>query len=339
MNIEKIKKFLLENSYPAYRVNQIEKAVYENFCIDFSKIKELPVELREKLSSNFKILSFKVEKILESNKKDSYKALLKLKDDYKIETALLKSRDNDWTICISSQVGCPVKCKFCLSGKFGLKRNLNYEEISDQVLFWGAFLEEKNTGKIKSIVYMGMGEPFLNYDNLIESIKILNDKIKIGKRHISVSTIGHIPSIRRFAKEMPQINLAISLHSGDEQIRNSLVPFNIKYPLNQIAKAIKDYIEITGRKIFVEYIMLKDINDRPRDARKLIEWIKSAGQKKFFTINLIPYNETGSNFKSSDIERILKFQKFLIINGIETTIRKSLGSEIKGACGQLSGNY
>lgn len=342
MNSNKIKEFLFSSGEPIYRFNQIEKAVYKDFITDFKKIKILPVSLREKLSNNFRIISFDCIKIFSSIKDDSHKAVLKLKDGQLIETtalpktSILSKEAIKFSICVSTQAGCPVRCAFCYSGRKGLKRNLSAEEIADQVLFWGAWLKEESIGEISSIVYMGMGEPFLNYENIVESIKIINDKMGIGKRHISVSTCGHVPGIRQFARDLPQVNLAISLHSAIDSIRDRLVPLNVKYPLVQLSKAVRDYIDSSKRKVFLEYIMLDGINDRSRDARKLLEWIKMTHQKKYFTVNLIPYNETGRNFKPSPMEKIEKFHKHMTLGGIETTIRKSLGSDIKGACGQLA---
>ncbi len=336
MNSNKIKDFLFSVGEPIYRFNQIENAIYKDFTTDFKKIKNLPISLREKLSDNFRIISFDAINILTSTKGDSHKAVLKLKDGRLIETAALSRGMLKWSICVSTQAGCPVRCAFCYSGRKGLKRNLSAEEIADQVLFWGAWLKEKSLGEISSIVYMGMGEPFLNYENTVESVKIINNKIGIGKRHISVSTCGHVPNIRQFARDLPQVNLAISLHSAIDEIRDKLVPLNVKYPLDQLSKAIRDYIDCSKRKIFIEYIMLDNVNDRSRDARKLLEWIKMTHQKKYFTVNLIPYNETGKNFKPSPMEKIEKFHKHMTLAGVETTIRKSLGSDIKGACGQLA---
>jgi 23S rRNA (adenine(2503)-C(2))-methyltransferase len=336
MNIEKIKKELADIGLETYRIKQIEKAVYKDYVKDFMDIKQLPKDLRTLLSQKYGILSFSIDNMFSNSAMDSIKAAIRLKDEKKIETLALKKNSDKWAVCISTQVGCPVRCAFCMSGRKGLKRNLSSEEISDQVLFWHQYLKEKKLGSVDSVVYMGIGEPFFNYNNTIESIETINIKMGIGKRNISVSTSGHIPSIRQFAKDMPQVNLAISLHSANESIRNKLVPLNLRYSLEHLSKATTDYINATKRKVFIEYVMLKDVNDRLRDAFKLLEWIKKTHRKKYFTVNLIPYNETNSKFSSSELQTIKLFQNFLISNEIETTVRKSLGSEIKGACGQLA---
>lgn len=336
MNSEKIKDFLFSLGEPAYRFQQLEKAVYGDFVSDFRKIKNLPSALREELSANFRILPFDILQVMSSAKGDSHKAALELKDGRRIETAALSRGMMSWSVCVSTQAGCPVGCAFCYSGRRGLKRNLSAEEIADQVLFWASWLKENSLGDIGSVVYMGMGEPMLNYENTVESIRILNNKLKIGKRHISVSTCGHVPGIRQFARDLPQVNLAVSLHSAIDELRDRLVPFNVKYPLDQLSRAVRDYIDCAKRKVFLEYVMLDGVNDRSKDARKLSEWIKKTHQKKYFTVNLIAYNETGKVFKPSSREKMENFQKLLLLSGIETTIRKSLGSDIKGACGQLA---
>lgn len=336
MNSDKIKEYLFSCGYPKWRFDQLEKYAYSGMASSFDEIKILPETLRKDLSEKFRLFSFDIIKVLNSQKKDSYKAALKLKDGKVIETALLSRGLMSWSVCVSTQAGCPVRCAFCYSGKEGLKRNLSWEEISDQVLFWKNYLKKNSLGDIQSVVYMGMGEPFLNYENTAESLKVINERMEIGKRHISVSTCGHIPGIRRFAKDFPQINLALSLHSARNEERDKLVPLNLKYPLEQLSKAVKDYIESAKRKIFIEYVMIEGINDRSSDAGKLAEWIKETHEKKYFTVNLIAYNETGKKYKSSSAEKIQNFQKLLLLRGIETTIRKSLGSEIKGACGQLA---
>ncbi len=336
MNPDKVKELLFSAGYPKWRCEQTEKAVYSGGFSSFSQIKVLPSEIRELLDSKLAVLSFEPVKVFSSQKGDSHKAALKLKDKRIIETALLYRDLRRWSVCLSTQAGCPVRCSFCYSGKEGLKRNLSWEEIADQALFWKSYLKDNNLGEIQSVVYMGMGEPFLNYENTAASIKVINDKLGIGKRHISISTCGHIPGIRRFAKDFPQINLAISLHSARNEERDKLVPMNVRYPLEQLSKAVRDYIDSAKRKVFIEYIMIAGLNDKSSDAGKLAEWIKNTHENKYFTVNLIAYNETGKSYKASPVEKMQNFQKLLLIRGIEATIRKSLGSEIKGACGQLA---
>ncbi len=336
MNILKIKDYLKEKGYPDYRFKQIIDFIFSGKS-SFDDFTTLPKSLRNELLAKFQFYSVKVIGIFNSKNDDAFKFLFELKDNTRIESMLFNKGNNEWVVCVSTQVGCPVRCRFCASGKKGFKRNLDWEEIFDQVLFLKNYLIDKKLGELKKVVYMGIGEPFFNYNNVIKSIDCLNKYLRIGKRNISVSTFGHIPRIRDFAKDMPQVNLAISLHSAIQEGRNKLLPLSSKYPLNKLAKAIRDYLIITGRKVFIEYVMLRGVNDREKDATKICEFIDMSGERKYFTVNLIPYNDTGSGFNSSTSERIREFSNLLIAYGIECTIRKSYGFDIKGACGQLAG--
>ncbi|MBP7796213.1 MAG: 23S rRNA (adenine(2503)-C(2))-methyltransferase RlmN [Elusimicrobiales bacterium] len=336
MDILKIREHINKKGYPDYRFNQVKDAVFSNAVASFKEIKNIPESLREELEKNFRFYSIKNVMTLSSKKENALKFLFELKDGYRIETMIFEKEKDTWVACISSQVGCPVGCKFCASGKKGLKRNLNYDEISDQVLFAKNYIAKNLSGEIKRIVYMGIGESLFNYENLSKSISILNNYFNIGKRHISVSTFGYIPRIRDFARDFPQVNLAISLHSAVDKTREELVPFSEKYPLKELSRALKDYLDITKRKIFIEYVMLKGINDRQKDVYKIINFIDSISKRKYFTVNLIPYNQTDLKFLPSSRERISEFCNMLISEGVNSTIRKSFGVDIKGACGQLA---
>ena len=336
MNIKDLEIILKESNEPTFRLKQIIKSIYQDGILDFNKINNIPKLLKEKLI-DFKILSFGIDELKEGV--DSVKALLSLEDGNFIESVLIKN-STGFTVCISTQVGCTMNCSFCATGQNGFKRNLTSEEITDQILFWKNYLSDKKIGNITNIVYMGMGEPFLNYENVKESIKKFIDPgfFNIGARSISVST--SFPSsvnIEKFTKEFPQVNLAISLHFADNKKRSLYMPINEKTDLLDIQKFIEKYLEINNRKIFLEYIMLDDINDNEYDANKLIEFVKVIRKNYLIHINLIKYNSTFKNFNSSKKEKIIKFEHYLLREGISVTMRKSMGEDINGACGQLAG--
>lgn len=340
MNIEKIEKYLLESGEPKFRLNQIKKAVYQDGIIDFAKISTLSKELREKLNSNFKILSVELIEVLISQKKDSIKTLLKLSDGNLIETVLISPKPNVWSACISCQVGCAVGCSFCATGKLGFKRNLTSEEITDQVLFWKSYLKQNNiSGNFSNIVYMGMGEPFLNFEEVEKSLKILisPDFFNFGSRRISVSTSGIMDKLEEFSEKFPQVNLALSLHSADPKKRSALMPINEKYDLGKIRISLSDYLKKYKRKIFIEYLMIDGVNDNIEDARILVDYLKSIGFEYLLHVNLIRYNDTDDKYKPSSKNKVKAFEKYLLNKKINVTIRKSLGQDIYAACGQLAG--
>lgn len=344
MNLEKIAKILKDANQPKYRLEQVKKAIYQDSVISFSEITTFSKELREKLAKETKILSFEVEKILISKDKDSVKALLKLTDGKYIESVIIFSKVDNWTVCLSCQVGCPLKCAFCATGQSKYQRNLTAEEITDQILFWKNYLKAisyklKAENNVKNIVFMGMGEPFLNWGEVRKSIEDLTDPelFGFGSRSISVSTAGVPDGIEKLVKEFPQVNLAISLHFADEQKRNKYMPVSRKYDLRDLRYALQGYFEESRRKVFIEYAMLKGLNDSPYDADSLIDYLKSIKDSYLLHVNLIPANITKGNFQPSDFQRIKKFQNLLLRNGIKATIRKSLGNDIQGSCGQLVG--
>lgn len=336
MQIENLKKILTENGEPKFRLSQIQKAIFQDGIANFSEISTIPKNLRELLENKIKILSFDVEKVLISKDGLSLKALLELTDGNKIESVLLSPIAGKWSVCISSQVGCSLNCSFCATGKNGFQRNLTAEEISDQVLFWRQYLKET---KLTSIVYMGMGEPFLNWDEVKKSLHNLLDKnlFAFGSRSISISTAGIPTGINFLAEEFPQINLAISLHFATDEKRNQFMPINKKYNLEELKKALRDYFSKTKRQVFVEYVMLSGVNDSEEDAYALSTYLKSIGNRQLLHINLIAYNETGKEFVPSSGNKMHLFKSYLEKGGMGVTIRKSLGQEVFGACGQLAG--
>lgn len=333
MEKEKLAQILNKLNQPKFRLEQIQKAIYQDGIFDWDEITTIPKDLRELLKKEMKILSFEVKKVLLNKDKRSKKALLELPDGNYIETVLISPKLGDWSVCVSTQAGCPLGCEFCATGKSGFKRNLTDSEIADQVLFW------KRSHKISDIVFMGMGEPFLNWENMQKAIEILHNPkfFNLGWRSISISTSGLPEGIEKLAKKFPQINLAISLHFANDHKRDQYMPINKKYNLDVLRQSLRKYFSYCRRKVFIEYIMLAGINDSKKDAEDLIKYLKSIGEKNLLHVNLISYNATFQKFHSSSRERIKEFKNYLLKNSISATIRKSLGGEIQGACGQLAG--
>jgi len=314
---------------PKYRLGQAKKALFQDLIQNWQTAKVLPLSLREELNKECSIEIS--EKTFISKDKNTVKALLTLEDGLKVETVLMRHKDKRNTVCVSSQVGCPLDCSFCATGKMGFKRSLEAWEIVEQVLFFARYLK-KIKERITNIVFMGMGEPFLNYQNVIEAIKILNDKegFNLGARHFSISTVGIVEGIEELAKEKLQINLAISLHAPNDELRSKLMPINKKYPIKKILNAIDDYIEKTRRRVMFEYIMIRDLNDSEEEAKTLARLMK----KPLYFVNLISYNPTGI-FKPSLSSRIKKFKEILEKEGVAVTQRYRFGEDIEAACGQL----
>ncbi|MDP1884507.1 MAG: 23S rRNA (adenine(2503)-C(2))-methyltransferase RlmN [Candidatus Moranbacteria bacterium] len=344
MDLQKLEAVLQSQNQPKFRTEQLKKAIYQEGISNFSDISTISKDLRGILDEKLDLLSFEARQILISKDGQSIKALLKLRDGSLTETVLIAPKPGSWSACISCQVGCAVGCKFCATGKLGLKRNLTAEEITDQVLFWLQYLKNNpeagiRNSKLTNIVYMGMGEPFLNWEQVGRSLRELTDPelFGFGARSISVSTSGIPEGIGRLATEFPQVNLALSLHFGDDEKRSLAMPINRKNNLGKLREALQDYFTKTKRKVFLEYVMLSGVNDSREDADKLIRFVKSIGKLQLLHVNLIRYNSTGSEFKPSSKERTVEFRDYLTQNRIDVTIRKSLGEEIQGACGQLAG--
>jgi len=316
---------------PAFRLKQAKKAVFFDLIEDWSEATTLSKDLREKLQKEVS-LAIKGE-MFASKDGRTVKARIILDDGLAIETVLMKHSDRRNTVCVSSQVGCPLGCLFCVTGEIGFKRNLTASEIVEQVLFFARYLKKENE-KITNIVFMGMGEPFLNWENVKEAIQIINDDncFGIGARKISVSTSGIVEGIEKLAKEFPQINLAISLHAPNDRLRGELMPVNKKYPLEKIFQAVDEYIEKTNRKVMFEYVVLKNVNDSEKQAKELVKILKNP----LYMLNLIAYNPNG-RFEPSSPEKIKKFKNMLEKGGVFTTQRYRFGSDIEAACGQLAG--
>lgn len=314
---------LLSNE-PEFRKKQVHRLLFHELINDWDKATNLSLSLREKLKKEFP-LEIK-HKLFKSKDKKTIKGLIELEDGLLIETVLM-IHGKRTTVCVSTQVGCPLGCLFCATGEMGLTRNLNYYEICEQVLLF------KRMRNITNIVFMGMGEPFLNYDNTIKAIRIINDAngFNIGSRKISVSTSGIIPGIEKFIEEDLQINLSISFHAPNSELRSKIMPINDKYPLDKLIKKIDEYIIKTNRKVMLEYLMIKGINDSIKHAEELYELIKN---KPLYMVNLIKYNPTGK-YVGSDNKTIKEFKDYLEKRKIFITQRYEFGQDIKGACGQL----
>lgn len=327
-NLEELKNELKEIGEKPFRAEQIFKWLYHEKVQSFDEMTNLSLELREKLKENYTICNFNILKKQES-KDGTIKYLFDVLDDNAIETVLMKYHHGN-SICVSSQIGCKMGCKFCASTGINFIRNLTSGEIVEQII-----RVEQDTGeRISNVVLMGIGEPLDNYDNVVNAIRLINHPkgLNIGARHISISTSGLVPKIYQLAEENIQCTLSISLHATDNQKRNRMMPVNNTYPIEELLQACKDYIANTNRRISFEYALAKDNNDNLEDAKQLVKLLKGM----LCHVNLIPINkiENGKFDKSSN-ENIMKFRDYLNDHGIVATIRRELGSDIDAACGQL----
>jgi 23S rRNA (adenine2503-C2)-methyltransferase len=330
---EDIKEFFEKYKVPKFRFKQLEDAIFKQFVSNFDEITNFPKELREDLKKHFEISTmFLVESHQSGN---TVKFVLKTKDDQYVESVLMIHNDGRRTVCVSSQVFCAVGCTFCATGANQFKRSLTTDEIVEQVLFVSRYL--KNTDeKVTNVVFMGMGEPFLAYNSVINAIKILNDseKYNIGARHITVSTSGIVPRIYEYAELGIQTRLAISLHAPNDKLRSELMPINKRYDLDELMKACDFFTTKTNKRISYEYVLIKNTNDSIENAKELIELLKG----RLAHVNLLIFNpHEFSKFEMPDKTTVLRFRDILQENGIEVSIRKSMGDDISGACGQLSG--
>lgn len=329
---EDIKKFLEDNAFKSFNLKQINDWIYQKNVKSFDDMTNLSFDLRKKLNENFKLFSLNLKKVFKSKDNETIKYLFELEDGYFIESVLILS-DKRVTLCLSTQVGCPIGCKFCASGKNGFFRNLNLSEILEQILLVGIEFGQK----VNHIVFMGMGEPLLNYKVLIESIKIITceDFFNISSRRVTISTVGIIENIKKLSKENLKVNLAISLHASDDEIRNKIIPYSKKYKIQDLINAALEYFEATKRDISFEYILIDNVNDSIEDAKKLFLLLKNF---QCF-INLIPYNPIGeSPYKKSSQENIFNFKKYLLSKNINVCQRYTKGDDISAACGQLAFN-
>ena len=334
---KKVKELLEKNGFKSFRYAQIENAIYKNNIIDFEQIDTLPKEIRSLLSENCFYTSLSIHSTTTSDNGQTTKFLFKTHDDKLIEAVIMRHLSGRNTLCVSCQAWCPMGCSFCATGKLGLLRNLSFYEIIDEIMFAVHHLarEEK---KLRNIVYMGMGEPFLNYENLKESINIActQKKLDLSNRRITVSSCGIVPGIDRFAEDFPQTSLAISLHAPNDVARSAIMPVDHTYPLSELMASLDRYVEKTNKRIFYEYIMIQGATDKIEYAHELANLLRG----KLAHVNFIPYNPgegTGWNdYKPSSKIIIKKFQETLEKVGIPSTVRHTMWDDIDAACGQLA---
>jgi 23S rRNA (adenine2503-C2)-methyltransferase len=328
---EELLTFTQNFGLPRYRGKQLLHWIYEKKATDIAQITELSKELRSELSNEAFISNLTLVRS-ETSGDGTAKYLFELEDRERIECVLIPD-DDRLTLCISSQVGCALGCKFCVTGKTGFRRNLKAHEITDQVLSVGRLISPR---RITNIVFMGMGEPLLNLDNVLSAIKIINRYIKISKRRITVSTAGIASKIKDLATDPPMVNLAISLNASNDKTRSLIMPINKKYNIKTLLDACRAFPLPKRRRITFEYVLLKDINDSIRDAEETARLLNGIPSK----INLIPLNQVqGIKLERPDDSRVIAFQKKMIDKGLTAIIRKSKGSDISAACGQLSGKH
>lgn len=328
LDLEELQNLVKELGQPAFRAKQLNEWIHEKNACSFDEMTNLPVAMREKLSERFSF-NVPVELVKQVSKDGSRKYLLQFADGVSVETVGMPNR-NKLAVCISSQAGCAMGCAFCATGLAGLSRSLTAQEMVDQVLHVSRDFGERVT----SVVFMGQGEPFANFDATIDALRALNDPdgLAIGARHLTVSTCGVIPGIRRFAELPEQFTLAISLHSAAQGTRNQLMPGVKKYTLPRLHEAIQLYVEKTGRRPTYEFAMIDGINDTNPEMQALIDFCAGT----LCHVNLIQLNNIpDSPFRPSPIEKVETLQRRLTMHGVETTIRNSRGSDIDAACGQL----
>ncbi len=318
--------WLKEAGEKPFRATQILNWVFQKQASSWEEMTDLPKALREKLSLNFRVHSLKLVKSVDSSDGETTKYLWELPDQQLVESVLIRAPDRR-TICVSSQVGCPARCAFCASGKKGLLRNLTAEEIVEQVLHIAKH------EKITNVVFMGMGEPFENYDTVLQAIRLLTNQLGMSQRRITVSTVGILDKILKFADEDLKVNLVLSLHAPNQRLRQKIIPYARKYALEDLLAAMLHFAHKTKRDITYEYTLLAGINDAPEHAEELANLV----QGHPCTVNLIPYNPVpGLHLQRPEREVIEEFRSILEDKKIPTTWRYTKGKDIAAACGQLA---
>lgn len=328
--LKDLEEYFLSINEKSFKAKQIYDWLYKKRVYDFSLMSNINKTLQEKLSDTFDTNLLELVRCQES--KETNKYLFRLNDGNLIEAVLMK-HDYGNSVCVSSQVGCNMSCSFCESGRLKKVRDLKACEIVSQILM----IEDMIKTRIDSVVVMGIGEPFDNYDNVMKFIRIINEPlgIEIGARHITVSTSGLVPRILDYANENIQTNLAVSLHAPNNELRDKIMKVNKVYKIEQLMDAIKKYIEITKRRVTIEYLMLNEVNDTKECALELAALLKGLN----VYVNLIPYNETSHiEYKRSSNERVMSFYDTLKKNNINVTVRREFGGKIDAACGQLRAN-
>ena len=327
-NMEELKNEIKDLGEKPFRAEQIFKWLYEEKVEKFDEMTNLSLELREKLNNNYTMCNFNIIKKQES-KDGTIKYLFDVLDGNAIETVLMRYHHGN-SICVSSQIGCKMGCKFCASTGIDFIRNLTTGEIVEQIIR----VEQDTKERISNVVFMGIGEPLDNYDNVVNAIKLINHPkgLNIGARHISISTSGLVPKIQQLAQENIQCTLSISLHATTNEKRSSMMPVNKVYSIEELLQTCREYIAKTNRRVSFEYALAKDNNDNLEDAKGLVKLLKGM----LCHVNLIPINKIENGvFDKSSNENIMRFRDYLNDHGIVATIRRELGSDIDAACGQL----
>ncbi|NWF65374.1 MAG: 23S rRNA (adenine(2503)-C(2))-methyltransferase RlmN [Chloroflexi bacterium] len=349
LDLPSLESVLEEWNEPAYRAKQIWQGLYQRLYSTPEQFSSLPSSLRDRMARQFTFTPFTIRTYLDSSDKSTRKTLFQLPDGNLIESVLMRygdpadERENTSargtkqrrTLCISTQAGCAMGCVFCATGQLGFKRNLSSGEIVAQVIYYAQMLKEQGE-KVSNVVFMGMGEPFHNYEHVMSAIDRLNDAdgYKLGARRMTISTVGLVPQIRRFADEQRQVNLAISLHAADDDERLAIMPVNKRYKIDEVIEACKYYIEKTHRRVTFEWALINGINDTPDVAQKLAARL----QGLLCHVNAIPLNPTqGYHGEATDRQRAQKFVDTLEQAGIPCTIRMRRGIDINAGCGQLAG--
>ena len=332
MNQAELQSWCLEAGESKYRGVQLFEWMYRHGITSFASMSNVKKSFREHLEKNCIIQTLQVEKKIPSQKEASVKILFRTEDNQFIETVSMVDGSRH-TVCISSQVGCALDCSFCATGQMGLQRNLSTGEIVDQLIF----VREKIDQPITNVVFMGMGEPFHNYENVLNAADIFHSPkgFNLASTRITISTVGLLPQIKQFINEQRRYKLAISLNAADDEVRSSIMPVNKKWPITELVKAGKEYSNQKKRLVMFEYVLLKGINDSENDAQRLAQLLKGVSCK----INLIPYNETDGTYHRPDEAVISRFSEILHQNRDEyrVLVRWSKGQDIKAGCGQLAG--
>ena len=330
LNLEEIEQLTSELGATKFRARQIHNWIYLKSVKNIDEMTDLSIKFRNELKEIASVSDTKI-KVKQVSSDGTIKYLLEYPDGECVETVLMRFDNRaNLTACVSSQVGCAVNCSFCATGKRGFIRNLTYKEIIEQVL-----MIQRDTGlKVTNIVFMGQGEPLLNLDNVLKAMKIFNEDFQIGARRLTVSTSGIIPQINKLAQLDMQSTLALSLHAPNHEIRLKLMQIENKYPMDELHKALKNYTDKTGRRITIEYLLIKDLNDTAQSAKELAAYLKDIK----CNINLIPYNPTEKNdYQRPSNNTIMKFKYLMEHSGKKVTVRLERGADIDAACGQLRG--
>jgi 23S rRNA (adenine2503-C2)-methyltransferase len=339
LDFEVLEQVILSWGHPRYRAVQLWQGLYQHLWMEPEQFTNLPSALRYQMQDNFEFSHLQAVSVLDSQDGETRKTLFQLPDTNAVEAVMMRySRRR--TLCISTQAGCAMGCVFCATGQMGFRRNLSSGEIIEQVLVYARQLAIRGE-RVTNVVVMGMGEPFHNYDETLAAIDRLNHPhgLNLGVRRFTISTVGLIPAIQRFADEKRQINLAISLHAADNELRSALLPINRKYPLEKLMATCEDYVEKTGRRITFEWALIREVNDTLEQAEKLAELLqpfRSSGAA-LCHVNVIPLNPTRKyKGKATTRDRALAFQAVLEKRGIPCTIRIRRGIDIQAGCGQLA---